>query len=80
MDEPRNGQKHGVDAAALRQWISVKDEMPKRGQLIAYANCYASGPRYGVLRVPKWETDDRYDFWMPIPEPPHDHGKQGETV
>lgn len=60
-------------------WISVKERLPESGQLISYANCRATGNSYGILRVPKWETGKRYDFWMPLPEPPCYSEERGDT-
>ena len=57
----------------MSEWISVKDRLPEAGTLIVYANDYASGTQYGVLRVPSWDRPGRYDYWMPIPEPPKEN-------
>lgn len=62
FNHPGDGVEH------LRQWNIRRIADPEAGRLIAYANKYGSEALYGVLRVPKNERPDRYDYWMYLPE------------
>lgn len=64
FNQPGDGVKH------LREWNIRRIVAPEAGRLIAYANEYGGSVQYGVLRVPKNERPDRYDYWLYLPEPP----------
>lgn len=61
------------------EWISVKDRLPKHGELVIVFNAnkdYLNGifvsyiERHGNWRGPFDDFEDLITHWMPLPEPP----------
>lgn len=59
------------------EWVSAKDRLPEAGALIVYANNYGNEALYGVLRAPKNERPNRYDYWAYLPKPPDRRPPEG---
>lgn len=60
------------------EWVSVEESLPEAGKLIVYANNYGNEALYGVLRVPKNERPNRYDYWTYLSELPDRRPPEGE--
>lgn len=61
----------------MSEWISVRDKMPERGQLIVASFKPVHKRGYdGLSRLyeagtsPVFRGSREMDFWMPLPEPP----------
>lgn len=61
------------------EWVSVEESLPEAGKLIVYANNYGNEALYGVLRVPKNERPNRYDYWTYLSELPDRRPPEGEN-
>lgn len=60
----------------MSKWISVKDELPKIGEIVMGADCngtvdidYLTTANKFTCEYPE-ETDWPITHWMPLPEPP----------
>ncbi len=76
----RDAGKVAADELRKRQWISVKDRLPKPAEnVLIFTDCYGGWVDIGryVLQgnLPFWarggtEIKDNVTHWMPLPEPP----------
>jgi hypothetical protein len=68
-----------IDKLRKLQWISVKERLPEKGQLVlACANEYST--ECVLFDGENWHDDigavrgDFYEYWMPLPKPPTEKG------
>ena len=79
MDNVRDAINKMPTLTPPNEWVSVEERLPEPGSLIAYTNKYGNVAMYGILRVPKNDRPNRYDYWAYLQELPDRRPPEGEA-